>query len=100
MSTKLYVGNLSFTASEDHLSDLFQQYGAVNSARIILDRETSRSKGFAFVEMSEDADAQRAIHALNGSAFEGRNLTVSEARPMEPRGDRSGSRPSFRGSRY
>lgn len=103
MSTKLYVGNLSFSVNDGHLSSLFQQFGAVDSATVIMDRATSRSKGFGFVEMNQESDARQAINTLNGSPFEGRNLTVSEARPQEPR-ERRPSRDGFnggsRGSRY
>lgn len=78
MGKKLYVGNLSFNTTEQLLSDLFTQYGSVESAKIITDRDTNRSKGFAFVEMSSNDEAQSAIESLNGQAFEGRNLTVNE----------------------
>ena len=91
MGKKLYVGNLSFNTTEQLLSDLFTQYGSVESAKIITDRDTNRSKGFAFVEMSSNDEAQSAIESLNGQAFEGRNLTVNEARPMEPRTNRENS---------
>ncbi|HWR90740.1 MAG TPA: RNA-binding protein [Dissulfurispiraceae bacterium] len=90
MGTKIYVGNISFNASEDDLKDLFSQYGDVESARIITDAQTGRNRGFGFVEMSSKEDAQKAITALNGSVFMERTLTVSEARPQQPREGRGG----------
>ncbi len=78
---KIYVGNLSFQTSEDTLRDLFGQYGQVDEATIVMDRETGRSRGFGFVTMGDDNAAQSAIEALNGQEFEGRPLTVNEARP-------------------
>lgn len=85
MSQKIYVGNLGFTITNDALSEKFAQYGTVNSAKVILDRDTNRSKGFGFVEMSSPAEASKAISALNGSDFDGRQMNVSEAKPMEKR---------------
>ena len=85
MVNRLYVGNLPFSATEESLKALFQQAGQVESARIITDRDTGRSKGFAFVEMSTQQEATNAISKFNGSDFEGRSLTVNEARPMTPR---------------
>jgi RNA recognition motif-containing protein len=85
MSNNLYVGNLSFSASEQSLRELFGAYGSVTSAQIVMDRETGRSRGFAFVEMADGGDA--AIAALDGKEVDGRNLTVNEARP---RGERTG----------
>lgn len=85
MPRKLYVGNLSFSVTEDALSDLFAQAGTVESVRVITDRETGRSKGFGFVEMSTDEEAETAISQFNGKEFEGRPMTVNEARPQEPR---------------
>ena len=85
MGKKLYVGNLSYNTDSSALEQLFGQHGTVESAQIIADRETGRSKGFGFVEMSSDEEAQNAINALNGADFEGRNLTVSEAKPREDR---------------
>jgi RNA recognition motif-containing protein len=81
MSKKIYVGNLPFRATEEELSGLFSEIGAVESVSIITDRDTGRSKGFGFVSMSDD-DADKAIAALNGKDFAGRALTVNEARPM------------------
>jgi RNA recognition motif-containing protein len=85
MGKKLYVGNLSFSVTEQSLEGAFSKSGTVESARIITDRDTGRSKGFGFVEMSSDSEAQAAIGALNGSELEGRAMNVSEARPQEPR---------------
>ena len=81
MAKKIYVGNLSFRTDESELSELFAQYGEVASASIITDRETGRSRGFAFVEMADDAKALEAIEALNNQDFGGRPLNISEARP-------------------
>jgi cold-inducible RNA-binding protein len=82
---KIYVGNLSFQMSDQDLMALFTEYGQVNSAAVILDRETGRSRGFGFVEMESDDDARKAIESLNGRDVEGRTLNVNEARPREPR---------------
>ena len=87
MGSKLYVGNLPFSANSSDLDGLFAGYGQVRSAQVITDRDTGRSKGFGFVEMSSDSEAQAAISALNGADFQGRALTVNEARPREERGD-------------
>src|SRR3954469_4826911 len=83
MSKKLYVGNLSFSTTADDLREAFGQHGAVTSAQVVMDRETGRSRGFAFVEMADGAD--QAIANLNGAQFQGRTLTVNEARPREDR---------------
>jgi len=85
MGNKLYVGNLPFSATDDSLRELFAQSGSVNSATIITDRDTGRSKGFGFVEMSSDQEASDAITKFNGTNFEGRTITVNEARPKAPR---------------
>jgi RNA recognition motif-containing protein len=92
MGKKIYVGNLAFSVSEELLNSTFAQFGAVDSAKIITDRETGRSKGFGFVEMASDGDADQAIEKLNGSDLNGRNMNVSEARPQEdrPRGGGGG----------
>jgi RNA recognition motif-containing protein len=82
---KIYVGNLSFNMSDHDLNALFAEHGAVNSATIITDRETNRSRGFGFVEMENDAEAMQAIQAINDKEIDGRSLNVSEARPREPR---------------
>jgi RNA recognition motif-containing protein len=84
-NAKLYVGNLSYNATEDSLAGLFSQFGEVVSARIVTDRETGRSKGFGFVEMASAEAAQQSIAQLNGQQIDGRQLTVNEARPQEPR---------------
>lgn len=89
LNTKLYVGKLSYSVNKDGLERMFASYGAVRSAEVIMDRESGRSKGFGFVEMSSPAEAQAAIAALNGKNEEGRSLIVNEARPLEPR--RTGS---------
>ena len=96
----IYVGNLSFQADEQTLAELFAEYGEVRSARIITDRETGRSKGFAFVEMSSDDDARNAISALNGADYMRRPLTVNEARPREERGGFGGNRRGGGGGGY
>ena len=88
MAKKLYVGNLTYDTTEDNLVELFSEFGEVLSAQIIIDRDTNRSKGFGFVEMADGAD--EAANALNGQDFRGRNLTVNEARPREPRDNRGG----------
>jgi RNA recognition motif-containing protein len=95
VAKKLYVGNLSYDVKEDDLVDLFQQYGEVLSAQVIIDRDTNRSKGFAFVELGSGAD--EAINALNNQEFHGRNLTVNEARPREERGGGGGGRGGYGG---
>jgi RNA recognition motif-containing protein len=85
MSKKLYVGNLSFSVTDQALADAFSQCGTVETAKVIMDRDTGRSKGFAFVEMSSATEAQTSISKLNGSQFEGRAMNVSEAKPQAPR---------------
>lgn len=85
----IFVGNLSFGVTEDAVRSLFEQYGAVERVSIVTDRDTGRAKGFGFVEMTGDAEAERAINSLNGQELDGRNLTINEARPKE---DRGGSR--------
>ena len=90
MGKKLYVGNLSYDVDSSTLEQLFSQHGTVQSAEVIQDRDTGRSKGFGFVEMSSDEEAQAAIAALSGQEHEGRALTVNEARPKEGGGGRGG----------
>ncbi len=90
MGSKLFVGGLPYAATEQELTELFGQHGAVSSAQIVTDKFTGQSRGFGFVEMASPAEAQAAINALNGSQFGGRSLTVNEAKPREPRADRSG----------
>lgn len=85
MSQKIYVGNLSFSVTNQDLTAQFEQFGNVTSANVIMDRDSGRSKGFGFVEMSTSQEAADAINALNGSEFQGRPLTVNEAKPQEPK---------------
>lgn len=103
MSTKIYVGNLSFNATTEDLEKMFGEIGTVESTNIIEDRETGRSRGFAFVEMSSKEEAENAISALNGKEVDGRALTVNEAKPRENRagaggGNRGGG--GYSGSRW
>jgi RNA recognition motif-containing protein len=86
----IYIGNLSFDTTEEGLRTAFSQYGGVDTSNIIMDRETGRSRGFAFVEMPDAGEAQAAIDGLNGTQLDGRALNVNEARPREPRGNRGG----------
>jgi len=91
MAKRLYVGNLGYSVTSDELQELFEQYGAVTSAQVLNDRETGRSRGFGFVEMDDDAEAEAAIGALDGNDHQGRRLTVNEARPRTPGGGGSRS---------
>ena len=93
MTTKLYVGGIPYTTTEASLGDAFSKAGTVVSSAIIIDRMTGRSKGFGFVEMSSDEEAQKAIEMYNGADFEGRKLTVNVARPLEPRAPGMNRRP-------
>ena len=86
MGNKLYVGNLAYSVRDESLQQAFSQYGSVTSAKVMMDRDTGRSKGFGFVEMGSDAEAQAAINGLNGQSLEGRAIVVNEARPREDRG--------------
>ncbi|QQS39935.1 MAG: RNA-binding protein [Acidobacteriota bacterium] len=95
MNNKLYVGNLSFHLTSDDLHDFFSRAGTVESAKVIEDRDTGRSRGFGFVEMATEEEAQTAIEQFNGEDFEGRNIVVNEARPREDRG--GGNRGRSRG---
>jgi len=99
MSKRIYVGGLPFSANDEQLSAVFAAHGSVTSAKVITDKFSGQSRGFGFVEMSNDAEAMTAIEKLNGSDMEGRKLTVNEARPMEARdgGGRGGSRGGFGG---
>src|SRR3954468_19972262 len=97
MGKKLYVGNLSYQVDSSELEQLFGQHGQVVSAQVISDRDTGRSKGFGFVEMASDTEAQAAIAALNGQQHGGRALTVNEARPREDRGGGGGGRGGYGG---
>lgn len=86
MGNKLYVGNLAYSVRDDSLHQAFSQFGTVTSAKVMMDRDTGRSKGFGFVEMGSDSEAQAAINGMNGQALEGRAVVVNEARPREDRG--------------
>jgi cold-inducible RNA-binding protein len=105
MGNKIYVGNLPFSATSESLNEMFSQFGTVDSAKIVMDRDTGRSKGFGFVEMSSGDEAAAAIEKLNGQDMGGRSLVVNEARPMEPRtggfggGGGGGGRGGDRGGR-
>lgn len=90
MGNKLYVGNLPYTVRDEDLQQAFGAFGSVNSAKVMMERDTGRSKGFGFVEMGSDAEAQSAIEGMNGQSLGGRSLVVNEARPMEARPPRSG----------
>jgi hypothetical protein len=90
MGNKLYVGNLPYSFRDDDLQQAFSQHGTVTSAKVMMERDTGRSKGFGFVEMGDDAQAQTAINAMNGQQIGGRGLVVNEARPMEARAPRTG----------
>ena len=90
MGNKLYVGNLPYSFRDQDLEQTFSQFGSVGSAKVMMERDTGRSKGFGFVEMGSDAEAQAAIQGVHGQNFGGRDLVVNEARPMEPRPPRSG----------
>lgn len=95
MATRLFVGSLAWATTDDSLKDFFSAVGTVTSANVIMDRETGRSKGFGFVEMSSDEEAKAAVDQLNGKELDGRAIVVNEARPREAR-----PRPSFSGDRY
>jgi RNA recognition motif-containing protein len=102
MSKNIYVGNLNFATTEAELEQMFAEFGTVQSAKVITDRETGRSRGFGFVEMENEADGDAAIEAMNGKEIEGRSLTVNEARPRTGgggggggRGGRGGGRPRY-----
>jgi RNA recognition motif-containing protein len=106
MGSKIYVGGLPYATTDAQLQEIFSVHGAVESARVITDKFTGRSRGFGFVEMASSEDAQKAIQALNGTDLDGRNLTVNEARPQEKRsfgggggGDRGGERRGGGGGR-
>jgi len=97
MGNKLYVGNLSYNVRDDDLQQAFAQYGTVSSAKVMMDRDTGRSKGFGFVEMGSDPEAQAAINGMNGQALDGRAIVVNEARPREERPGGYGNRGGFGG---
>ncbi len=90
MGNKLYVGNLPYTVRDEDLQQAFGEFGAITSAKVMMERDTGRSKGFGFVEMGSDAEAQAAIAGMNGQSLGGRSITVNEARPMEARPPRTG----------
>jgi hypothetical protein len=90
MGNKLYVGNLPYTVRDEDLQQSFSAFGVVNSAKVMMERDTGRSKGFGFVEMGSDAEAQAAVEGMNGQSLGGRSLVVNEARPMEARPPRTG----------
>jgi cold-inducible RNA-binding protein len=90
MGNKLYVGNLPYSVRDEDLQHAFGEFGAITSAKVMMERDTGRSKGFGFVEMGSDAEAQAAIAGMNGQSLGGRSITVNEARPMEPRPPRTG----------
>ncbi len=92
MNNKLYVGNLAYSVRDEDLQQAFQDFGTVQSAKVMMDRDSGRSKGFGFVEMGSAAEAEAAIQGMHGRSFGGRDLTVNVARPMEPRSDRGGNR--------
>ena len=105
MSSKLYVGNLSYSVRDEDLQQQFSAFGSVQSAKVMMDRDTGRSKGFGFVEMKTDQEAQAAIAGLGGKEMDGRQLTVNEAKPREdrgrgPGGGRGGSGGGYGGRRY
>jgi RNA recognition motif-containing protein len=97
MGKKLYVGNLPYSVGDSELEQMFAAHGTVQSAQVIMDRDTGRSKGFGFVEMGSDQEAQTAISAMNGKEIAGRALTVNEARPKEDRGGGGGGRGGYGG---
>ena len=97
MGNKLYVGNLPYSVRDSDLEQSFGQFGAVTSAKVMMERDTGRSKGFGFVEMGSDAEALAAIEGMNGAPLGGRSLVVNEARPMEPRPPRTGGGGSYGG---
>ena len=97
MGNKLYVGNLAYAVRDDELQQAFAQFGTVASAKVMMDRETGRSKGFGFVEMGSDAEAQAAINGMNGQPLEGRAVVVNEARPREERPGGYGGRGGYGG---
>src|ERR671928_1773473 len=99
MGNKLYVGNLAYSVRDDSLQQAFSEFGTVTSAKVMMDRDTGRSKGFGFVEMGSDAEAQAAIAALSGQMVGGRSLTVNEAKPREDRGGSGGGRGGYGGGR-
>lgn len=100
MGNKLYVGNLPYSVRDNDLEQAFSEFGAVTSAKVMMERDTGRSKGFGFVEMASEAEAQAAINGLNGQSLGGRDVVVNEARPLEPRPPRSGGFGGNRGGGF
>ena len=100
MGNKLYIGNLPYTVRDSDLEQAFSQFGSVTSAKVMMERETGRSKGFGFVEMGSDAEAQAAVNGMNGQPLGGRSIVVNEARPMEARPPRSGGGGGYGGGGY
>ena len=100
MGKKLYVGNLSYSMTDQTLQDAFSAYGEIISATVIMDRDSGRSKGFGFIEFAQDADAQKALGEMNGKEIDGRALNVDEAKPQKDREQRSGGFRSDRRQRY
>jgi RNA recognition motif-containing protein len=98
MAKRLYVGNLKYTLTSEHLQELFEQFGTVTSAQVLSDRETGRSRGFGFVEMANDDEAMAAIESLDGQDHDGRRLTVNEARPRSSGGGSAGGGGGYRGA--
>lgn len=99
MGKKVYVANISLNATEQDMNDLFSEYGEVESAKIITDRDTGQSRGFGFIEMEREEDAKRAISDLNGTLFMGKELAVSEAKPQQPKRDFQEKKGGFGGAR-
>ena len=99
MSSKIYVGNLPYSVTDSSLSNNFSEYGNVSSAKVMMDRDTGRSKGFGFVEMSSATEAQAAIQGLHGQSVDGRSIVVNLARPREERSDGGGAGGGYRGGR-
>jgi RNA recognition motif-containing protein len=100
MAKKLYVGSLSFDTTEDRLREAFAKFGMVESAKVIIDRDSNRSKGFAFVEMSSNSEAEEAIRGLNGTLLDGRQIRVDHAQDRPERGGGGGGRGGYGGQRY
>lgn len=100
MATKIFVGSLAYTATDDDLAAFFAEAGTVVSAKVIMDRETNRSKGFGFVEMGSDEEAKAAVESLNGKDLSGRPVALSEARPQAPRENRGGGGGGYGGNSY
>jgi RNA recognition motif-containing protein len=100
MGRKLYVGNLSYNTNQQSLEDAFSAFGTVDSVKLITDRDTGQSKGFAFIEMSSDAEAQKAIQGMHDTDMDGRSIKVNEAKPQAPRENRGGGGGGYGGGRW